>query len=323
MGKHLILGSSGHLGVELMLGLQERYGANAVVLSDLRPSPHPAAAKSSFVAADATDFDAQRAIVENHDVEVIYNLVAILSAQGEANPMAAWGLNMNPLLNTLELARKGAVKRVFWPSSIAVFGSDVPKDGTPQDASLVPTTVYGVSKAAGELWCNYYYEKYGVDARSIRYPGLIGFRSMPGGGTTDYAVSAFHCAMAGETLTCYLEPNERLPMMSMEDAVRGTLDLMETPEERIRIRTAYNLSGCDFTPEELTLAMKGCVPGFEIVYAPDERQDIAASWPNSLDDSWARNDWDWTPRHDLRGLVEHIIDGLAKQSNVDKPTLNV
>ena len=185
MGKHLIVGASGQLGIELMLGLQQRYGADAVLLSDVRPSPHPEASKSMFIAADATDMDAQRAILENHDVEVMYNLVAMLSAKGEANPMAAWGLNMDPLLHTLELAREGRVKRVFWPSSIAVFGSDAPKDGTPQDAALVPTTVYGVSKTAGELWCKYYHDKFGVDVRSIRYPGLIGFRAMPGGGTTD------------------------------------------------------------------------------------------------------------------------------------------
>lgn len=323
MGKHLILGASGQLGIELMLGLQQRHGAEAVVLADVRPSPHPDAAKSTFISADATDLDAQRALVQGHDVDVIYNLVAMLSARGEANPMAAWGLNMEPLLHTLELAREGEVKQVFWPSSIAVFGPDAPKDQTPQSAALVPTTVYGVSKTAGELWCKYYHDKYGVDVRSIRYPGLIGYRSLPGGGTTDYAVEAFHCALEGKPLKCYLEADERLPMMSMEDAVRGTLELMEAPSESINIRPSYNLSGCDFTPRELTHALQSRVAGFETVYAPDHRQDIASSWPNSLDDRDARRDWGWAPRHDVHGLVTHVLDGLAQHSNVDKPAANV
>ena len=323
MGKHLIVGASGQLGIELMLGLQQRYGVDAVLLSDVRPSPHPEAAKSMFIAADAKDLDAQRAILESHDVEVVYNLVAMLSAKGEVNPLAAWSLNMDPLLHTLELAREGRVKRVFWPSSIAVFGVDASKDGTPQNAALLPTTIYGVSKAAGELWCKYYHDKFGVDVRSIRYPGLIGFRSMPGGGTTDYAVDAFHCAQAGQPLTCYLDENERLPMMSMDDAVRGTMELMEAPSECIRIRTSYNLSGCDFTPCELTRALQQRVPGFDTMYAPDHRQDIAASWPNSLDDSDARRDWGWSPRHDVQGLVAHVLDGLTQQSYVDKPVVDM
>ena len=237
--------------------------------------------------------------------------------------MAAWSLNMDPLLHTLELAREGRVKRVFWPSSIAVFGADASKDGTPQNAALLPTTIYGVSKAAGELWCKYYHDKFGVDVRSIRYPGLIGFRSMPGGGTTDYAVDAFHCAQAGQPLTCYLDENERLPMMSMHDAVRGAMELMEAPSKSIRIRTSYNLSGCDFTPCELTRALQQRVPGFDTVYAPDHRQEIAASWPNSLDDSDARRDWGWSPRHDVQGLVAHVLDGLTQQSRVDKPVVNM
>ena len=203
MGKHLIIGASGQLGVELMLGLQKRHGPDQVVLSDLRPSPNPDAALSPFVTLDARDKDGQRAVIEGENIEVVYNLVAMLSAKGEQDPMAAWALNMEPLLHTLELAREGLVEKVFWPSSIAVFGPDAPKLGTPQDAALNPTTVYGVSKTAGELWCKYYHETFGVDVRSIRYPGLIGFRSMPGGGTTDYAVDAFHCAMEGRPLTCY------------------------------------------------------------------------------------------------------------------------
>ena len=315
MGKHLIIGASGHLGVELMLGLQERHGADNVILSDLRPSPHPNAALSAFVALDARDKDAQRALFEGEDIEVVYNLVAMLSAKGEQDPMAAWALNMEPLLHTLELAREKLVKKVFWPSSIAVFGPDAPKIGTPQNAALNPTTVYGVSKAAGELWCKYHHETFGVDVRSIRYPGLIGFRSMPGGGTTDYAVEAFHCALEGRPLKCYLEATERLPMMTMSDAVRGTLELMEAPAEDIQVRTSYNLHGCDFTPAELAEAIASRISEFEVTYHPDHRQTIAASWPDQLDDEAAARDWGWQAVHDVDGLVAHILEGLAQPTH--------
>lgn len=314
MGKHLIIGASGQLGIELMLGLQAQVGPENVVLSDVKPSDHPSSVLSPFVAADATDLDAQRALFESHQVDVVYNLVAMLSAKGEANPMAAWQLNMAPLLHTLELAKEGLVGKVFWPSSIAVFGPDAPKNDTPQHATLTPSTVYGLSKAAGELWCKYYHDKHGVDVRSIRYPGLIGSNSQPGGGTTDYAVDAFLKALSGETLSCYLEHDERLPMMSMQDAVRGTLELMAAPRESIRIRTSYNMSGCAFTPAELASAIRKHVPEFNIAYAPDHRQTIAASWPNSLNDDDARQDWGWQPAHNLGSLVSHVLDGLAQPS---------
>ena len=273
------------------------------------------AARSSFVALDATDKEAQRTLFEAEDIEVVYNLVAMLSAKGEQDPMAAWKLNMEPLLHTLEMAREGLVERVFWPSSMAVFGADAPKNATPQESALNPTTVYGVSKTAGELWCNYYHETFGVDVRSIRYPGLIGFRSMPGGGTTDYAVDAFHCAIDGRPLCCYLDPDERLPMMSMSDAVRGTLQLMEAPRESISVRTSYNLHGCDFTPAELTAAIALHLPGFETTYQPDHRQAIAASWPDTLDDSVATRDWDWKSTHNVNDLVTHMLEGLAQPTH--------
>ena len=312
MGKHLIVGASGQLGIELMLGLQQRYGADHVVLSDLNPSTHPDAALSEFICADATDIVQMRELLARKEFDVVYNLVAMLSAKGEENHLKAWDLNMSPLLHTLELAREGMVKRVFWPSSIAVFGPDAPKTNTPQMAALFPTTVYGVSKSAGELWCKYYHEKFGVDVRSIRYPGLVGFRSMPGGGTTDYAVDAFHRAIEGKPLTCYLNPDERLPMMTMSDAVRGTIQLMEAPSMNIGIRTSYNLHGCDFSPAELVATLAARIPGFVAHYQPDHRQNIAASWPDSLDDSHARNDWGWEPEHDLDGLVQNVLDGLAQ-----------
>lgn len=312
MGKHLIVGAAGQLGIELMLALHSRFGADQVVLTDIRPTPHPDGAKSMYVEADACDAVALKAMVEAHDIDVVYNLVAMLSARGEANPMAAWKLNMDPLLHVLELAREGLVKKIFWPSSIAVFGPDAPKDHTPQDAPLHPTTVYGVSKIAGELWCDYYHTKYGVDVRSLRYPGLIGYRSQPGGGTTDYAVDALIQAAQGRGLECYLDANERLPMMSMEDAIRGTLQLMDAPSEALTVRTSYNLHGCDFSPIELEAAIRAHVPDFAMTFAPDHRQGIAASWPNSIDDSAAQQDWGWKAEHDVASLVEHIFQGLEQ-----------
>lgn len=295
-----------------MLALQNKVGPEQVVLADIRPIPHPSAAKSEFVQVDATDGDALEHVVERHDATTMYMLVAMLSAKGEAAPMEAWALNMQPLLHALELAKGGQIQRLFWPSSIAVFGPDAPKHMTPQTTALNPTTVYGVSKVAGELWCKYYHEQYGVDVRSLRYPGLIGFRSQPGGGTTDYAVEAFHCAAQNEGLTCYLEAQERLPMMSMEDAVRGTLELMEAPFESINIRTSYNLHGCDFCPAELAEALKQKGLPLAMTYAPDHRQAIAANWPDSIDDREARNDWGWRAKHDLEGLVNHMMDGIRQ-----------
>ena len=312
MGKHLIIGAAGQLGIELMLKLQERFGADNVVLTDIRPTPHPDGAKSLFVEADARDRGALRALCLNHDFEVVYNLVAMLSAKGEVDPMAAWKLNMDPLLSVLELAREGLVNKVFWPSSIAVFGPDAPKMMTPQDAPLHPTTIYGVSKVAGELWCAYYHQKYGVDVRSLRYPGLIGYRSQPGGGTTDYAVDALIQAAQSRGMQCYLDANERLPMMSMNDAIRGTLELMDAPSESIKVRTSYNLHGCDFSPAELEAAIQIHEPAFAMTFAPDHRQDIAASWPDSLDDSAAQRDWGWKSQLDVEGLVKHIFQGFQQ-----------
>ena len=312
MGKHLIVGAAGQLGIELMLALQSRHGSHQVVLTDIRPTPHPDGSKSTYVEADARDAADLRNVIEAHDIDVVYNLVAMLSARGEANPMAAWKLNMDPLLHVLEMAREGLVEKVFWPSSIAVFGPDAPKNSTPQDAPLHPTTVYGVSKIAGELWCDYYHTKYGVDVRSLRYPGLIGYRSQPGGGTTDYAVDALIQAARGQGLGCCLDANERLPMMSMDDAIRGTLQLMDAPSEALTVRTSYNLHGCDFSPSELEAAIQVHVPEFAMTFAPDHRQGIAASWPNSIDDSAAQRDWGWKAEHDVAGLVEHIFQGLQQ-----------
>ena len=311
MKRHLVIGASGQLGIELIIGLQERYGVDAVVASDIRQGDDEQANRSEFILLDATDEASVRKVISEGNFETVYHLVAMLSAKGENDPLAAWDLNMTSLLIVLECAREGMVDKVFWPSSIAVFGPDAQKDGTPQDTFCDPTTIYGVSKVSGELWANYYNKKYGVDVRSIRYPGLIGHRSMPGGGTTDYAVDAFYKAIDGVEFECYLEEGEALPMMHMDDAVRATLDLMEAPSENIRVRTSYNFSGCSFSTVELNDAIAEIKPEFKTVYKPDARQQIAASWPNSIDDSKAREDWGWEPKYDTKGLVSAMLEALS------------
>lgn len=308
MEKHLVIGASGQLGSELIIGLQERYGIDAVVASDIRKGNDELANRSEFIELDATDSEAVRKVITEGGFTTVYQLVAMLSAKGEADPVRAWELNMKSLINVLECAKEGL--KVFWPSSIAVFGPEAEKDGTPQDVFCDPTTIYGVSKVSGELWCNYYFEKYGVDVRSLRYPGLIGHRSMPGGGTTDYAVDAFYKAIERADFECYLKPNESLPMMHMDDAIRATLDLMAAPVDQIKHRTSYNLNGCSFSPEELTLEIQKHCPNFNTIYNPDHRQNIAASWPNSLDDTKAREDWGWAPQYGTKELVEAMLNAL-------------
>ena len=225
----------------------------------------------------------------------------------ELGPMLAWQLNMQSLINTLEVAREEAVQKVFWPSSIAVFGKDAPKENCPQNAYAAPSTVYGISKLSGEQWCHYYFYRYGLDVRSIRYPGLISYKTLPGGGTTDYAIEIFHSAIRGETYTCFLRPDQRLPMMYMDDAVRATIELMEAPAPRISVRTAYNLAGISFTPAEIALEIKRLIPGFQIKYEPDFRQVIADSWPQSIDDQVAERDWGWKPAYILKNMTEEMV----------------
>ena len=310
MEKHIVIGSSGQLGIELVIGMQARYGVNAVVACDIIKSNDKDVNKSEFILLDATDIDSVRKILKTGEFTHVYHLVAMLSAKGEENPIAGWDLNMKSLLNVLECAKEGFVKKVFWPSSIAVFGPNATKIKTSQNTFCDPTTVYGVSKVAGELWAKYYFEHYGVDIRSVRYPGLIGHRSKPGGGTTDYAVEAFYCALDRKPFVCYLDKNETLPMMHMDDAVRATLDIMEAPCENIKTRTSYNLSGCSFSPSELNYELSKFVSDFKTDYNPDYRQKIAASWPDSIDDSEAKNDWGWKPEFSTSKLVEHMLDGL-------------
>jgi nucleoside-diphosphate-sugar epimerase len=255
------------------------------------------------------------AIVEKEGVTQVYHLAAILSALGEKNPVHAWDLNMGGLLNVLEVAREFAIDKVFWPSSIAVFGPNSPKNGTPQQAFKDPNTVYGISKLAGEHWCEYYFNKYGVDVRSIRYPGLIGYKSLPGGGTTDYAVDIYHKAALSEKFTCFLNKDTFLPMMYMDDAINATLQLMDADKESLSIRTSYNISGMSFSPKEIYQSILPFYPNFEIEYQPDFRQQIADSWPNSIDDSVARKDWNWKPAYDLSSMTATIVKNLPEYFN--------
>ena len=307
MKKHLVIGAAGQLGVELVLALQAKHRPENVIVADIRTPEDQGVLRSPFLHLDATDRDAMRAVFQSHSSASVYHLAAMLSAVGEKRPLAAWDLNMTSLLNVLECAREGLVERVFWPSSIAVFGPTTPKHAVPQDAPLDPTTVYGISKVAGEGWCRYYHAQYGVDVRSLRYPGLLGHRSLPGGGTTDYAVDIFLSAAKGEPYTSFLSADTELPMMYIEDAVRATLELMDAPSESVGVRTSYNLAAMSFTPAQLAAAIQQREPEFRIDYAPDSRQAIADSWPASMDDSVARRDWGWRHDVDVNGLVEVML----------------
>ncbi|NMM48815.1 NAD-dependent epimerase/dehydratase family protein [Marinigracilibium pacificum] len=312
MTKILVIGSLGQLGTELVTGLQEEYGKDNVIASDLKPASE-VSGDFIYEQLDVMNKDLLLGIVEKYRINHIYHLAAILSAKGEQNPQWAWDLNMGSLFNILDLAKDiDHVNRIYWPSSIAVFGPDTPKVNTPQQIVTNPTTVYGISKLAGERWCQYYFEKYGVDVRSIRYPGLIGYKSLPGGGTTDYAVDIYYKALENEKFDCFLSENTALPMMYMPDAVRATIDIMKADPEKIKIRSSYNLSAFSFTPEEIYQSIKKFKPDFEIEYTPDFRQKIADSWPDSIDDSCARNDWGWKPEYNLDSMTEDILINLEK-----------
>jgi nucleoside-diphosphate-sugar epimerase len=265
---------------------------------------------------DAMDRRGIERIIEKHGITDVYLLAALLSATAEKDPAFAWKLNMESLFIVLELAREGKLKQVYWPSSIAVFGPTTPKDNTPQHTIAEPSTVYGISKQAGEQWCAYYHKRYGVDVRSIRYPGLIGWKSAPGGGTTDYAVHIFHEALKHGTYTSFLGPKSTLPMMYMPDAIRATIDLMEAPAELVKERTSYNLAGFSFDPEQIAAEVRRHVPGFTMAYAPDQRQAIADSWPRSIDDTAARADWGWKPQYDLKGMVDDMMLNLKRELGV-------
>ncbi len=306
----LVIGACGQLGTELTMQLRELYGTDNVIASDIN-SPSGPLSNGPFENLNIMDNDAFRSILKKHNITDVYHLAAILSAKGEQNPTFAWQLNMDSLLYVLEAAKDGLIKQVYWPSSIAVFGPDTPKVNTPQNTLMNPTTVYGISKLAGERWCDYYHQKYGVDVRSLRYPGLIGYKSAPGGGTTDYAVDIFFKATKGESYECYISSNTSLPMMYMNDAVKATIDIMNADPDDIKIRSSYNISGMSFTPAEIAAEIKEIIPEFEVTYNPDFREDIAQSWPDSINDANARADWDWKPSFDLKAMTKDIISNLT------------
>jgi len=304
----LLVGAGGQIGTVLTAALREVYGADNVLASDL----HPLDGQSGPTATlDATKRADLAALCAQHRATQIYHLAAILSATGEKDPMWAWDINMSSLFNVLEVARTQGIHKVYYPSSIAVFGEQAPAVDTPQFSPLIPATVYGISKVAGEHWANYYFKRYGLDVRSLRYPGIIGHQSMPGGGTTDYAVDIYHHAAQHLPYTCFLGPDTRLPMLYMDDAIRATIELMEAPAEQIKVRTSYNLAGMSFTPAEVTAAIRIRMPDFEVQYVPDFRQAIADSWPQSIDDSEARRDWGWAPRFDLQAMTADMLAQLA------------
>ncbi len=308
--KILVIGASGQIGVELTLALRKIYGAANVIASDLREQNELLIGNGPFVSLDVMNKEMLHVQVIRQNVTQIYLLAAILSATGEKNPHLAWNLNMQSLLNVLDIAKEEKLHKVYWPSSIAVFGPTSPKQNCPQQTIIEPTTVYGISKYAGEFWCNYFYNKYNVDVRSLRYPGLISYKSAPGGGTTDYAVEIFHEALAEKTYECFLDKDTYLPMMYMPDAIRATIELMEAPAEKICVRTSYNLAGMSFSPEEIGNEVKKHVPGFTMTYKPDYRQQIANSWPQSIDDSVAQKDWGWKPEYDLEKMTEDMFTNL-------------
>lgn len=308
--KILVIGASGQIGVELTLGLRALYGNQNVIASDLREENELLKGSGPYVSLDVMNKEMLHVQVIRQNITQIYLLAAILSATGEKNPGLAWHLNMQGLLNVLDIAREENIHKVYWPSSIAVFGPTSPKQNCPQQTIIEPTTVYGISKYAGEFWCNYYHMKYGVDVRSIRYPGLISYKSAPGGGTTDYAVEIFHEALEEQKYQCFLKEDTYLPMMYMPDAIRATIELMEAPAEKISIRTSYNVAGMSFSPREIGAEIQKYIPGFQMSYAPDYRQAIADSWPQSIDDSVATRDWGWKPEHDLASMTQDMLQHL-------------
>ncbi|MEY3053311.1 MAG: hypothetical protein RLY31_3096 [Bacteroidota bacterium] len=307
----LVTGANGQIGSVLTKSLQEHYGIRQVLATDIRPPAE--ATEGLFLILDVTDRQALNDLVSRHRVTQIYHLAAILSAKGESAPLHTWDINMQGLFHILEAAREHRVAKVFHPSSIAVFGSEAPRMQTPQNASLQPSTVYGISKVAGEMWAQYYFRRYALDIRSLRYPGVIGHQSAPGGGTTDYAVEMYHYALQGRPYPCFLRPDTALPMIYMDDAIRATRLLMEAPADLIRIRTSYNLSALTFTPAELADSIRRHIPSFQVDYQPDFRQQIADSWPASIDDRAARSDWDWHPAFDLSGMTADMLLHLQER----------
>ncbi len=307
----LIIGACGQIGTELTIELRNKYGADNVIASDIREGNDSLMQSGPFELLDATNYAAIEDVVMHYDVDEIYLMAAMLSATAEKFPMRAWNLNMNSLFNVLNLAKESKINKIFWPSSIAVFGPNTPKEDTPQSTIMEPSTVYGISKQSGERWCEYYFKKYGVDVRSVRYPGLISWKTMPGGGTTDYAVEIYHEALKNGQYESFLKMGTKLPMMYMDDAIRATISLMDSPAEQIKVRSSYNLAGMSFAPEEIADSIQKHIPNFKMSYAPDFRQQIADSWPGSIDDTEAREQWGWEPRFDLDQTTEEMLKNLG------------
>ncbi len=313
MQKHiLILGACGQIGTELTMELRAKYGADVVVASDIREGNETLMNSGPFELLDATNYEAIEDVVMHYEIDEVYLMAAMLSATAEKFPMRAWNLNMNSLFNVLNLAKDRKISKIFWPSSIAVFGPNTPKEKTPQNTIMEPSTVYGISKQAGERWCEYYFNKYGVDVRSVRYPGLISWKTMPGGGTTDYAVEIYHKALETGKYQCFLKEDTKLPMMYMDDAIRATINLMECEADKISIRSSYNLGSMSFTPNEIAQSIQKHISGFKINYVPDFRQSIADSWPSSIDDSRASDDWDWKPKFNLDSTTQEMLHNLGE-----------
>ena len=308
--KILVIGSSGQIGTDLCLSLERIYGAENIICSDLNP-PKEKNHNKKFLKLDVLDNEMLTRKVKEENISEIYLLAASLSALAEKNVLNSWELNMNSLINVLELARKKIIKKIFWPSSIAVFGPDSPKLNTPQNTTLNPSSIYGITKLAGEKLCKYYYDKFDVDIRSLRLPGLIGWRSLAGGGTTDYAVDIFYHALKNNDYTCFLSKETVLPMMYMDDAIEAILKIMTTKKENIKIRTSYNISAVSFTPKELEKQIKIYFPNFNVKFKPDYRQKIADSWPDSIDDQEAKADWGWKAKFNLEKLTSDMFKNLS------------
>ena len=311
--KILIIGACGQIGTELTTKLRSKYGVNNVIASDINTRNLDLVNSGPFEIIDAKNFNAVKDCCLHNNVKTVYLMAALLSATGEKYPMEAWDLNMNSLFHVLNLAKQKVINKIFWPSSIAVFGPTTPSENTPQHTICEPTTVYGITKQVGERWCEYYHEKYNVDVRSIRYPGIISYKAMPGGGTTDYAVEIYHEAIKTGTYECFLSENTSLPMMFMEDAIKATSDIMDAPSENLSIRSAYNLAAISFTPKEIFESIKAQIPNFSITYKPDFRQAIANSWPSSIDDSIARKDWNWKESYNLEAMTIEMLKQLKKK----------
>jgi nucleoside-diphosphate-sugar epimerase len=310
----LIIGAGGQVGTELTLELRKRHGNNNIISTDIKEA-EGIFLDGPYHKLNVMDKDAIQDIVKKYKVTQIYNLAALLSATAEKNPMFGWQLNMDGHLHVLNVAKDNGVKKVYWPSSIAVFGPTTPRINTPQDTIMDPNTVYGITKQAGERWCEYYFQKYGLDVRSLRYPGLISYKTEPGGGTTDYAVHIFYEALRHQKYECFLSEETALPMLYMPDAIKATLDLMDAPAEQVKVRSSYNLGGFSFTPKQLAEEIKKHIPEFSITYKPDFRQAIADSWPASIDDSRAKQDWNWNPEYDMPSMVTDMLQNVPVPAN--------